>query len=178
MIVAQVEDPKNSGSYIKGIRDFDVEKAYRAMAVAAFTGRHPGIGAGLLDGGLAICPEQFLLDREMSEALQHLAGPIDVNEDTIGLETILEVGHGEKTNYLEADHTVRRFRTDLWLPELMERAGWTGLDSEESVLRKAQDKVNALVAAYKKPDVDEDMLAKLRAVVERARKDSGSGLEF
>ncbi|MEW6358210.1 MAG: trimethylamine methyltransferase family protein [Planctomycetota bacterium] len=148
-----------------------LEKAYRAMAVSAFAGSHPGIGIGLLDGGLAISPVQFLLDCEMSKALEHLNSPIEVNEETIGLDAILDVGHAEKTNYMEAEHTVKHFRSATWLPELLDRNGWIGPESEERVLKRAQERVNDLVASYEKPDVDEDMLNKLRAVVERARKE-------
>ena len=148
-----------------------LEKAYRAMAVAAFTGQHPGVGSGYLDGGLAISPAQLLLDREMARALKHLENPIDVSKEAVALETILEVGHASETNYLEAEHTLERFRSELWLPELLERAGWTGLDSEEQALNRAQKRVNDLVAAYRKPDVDEDKLAKIRQVVERARRE-------
>ena len=72
---------------------------------------------------------------------------------------------------MEAEHTVEHFRSALWLPELMERPGWTGPETEKRVLDRAQKKVNELVAAYEKPDVDKDMLGKLRAVVERARKE-------
>ena len=74
-------------------------------------------------------------------------------------------------NYMEVEHTVQHFRSATWLPELLDRNGWTGMESEERVIKRAQDKVNDLVASYEKPDVDDDMLSKLRAVVERARKE-------
>jgi trimethylamine:corrinoid methyltransferase-like protein len=147
-----------------------LEKAYSAMIVAAFTGSHPGVGIGHLDGGLTISPVQLLLDREMARALRHLAGPIEVNPDTIGLDAILEVGRAEKTNYMESDHTARHFRSALWLPALLERMGWTGLDTEEKVLKRAQGKVNEMIASYKKPQSDPDKLAKLRQVVDKARR--------
>lgn len=148
-----------------------LEKAYSAMTVAAFTGSHPGVGIGHLDGGLAISPVQLLLDREMAGALAHLGRPLDVGEEAIGLETILEVGHGEKTNYMETEHTLRNYKSSLWLPELLERPGWIGVETEERAVARAQKKVSEMVASYQKPDVNEDMLAKLRAVVARARKE-------
>jgi len=146
-----------------------LEKAYRAMAIAAFTGSHPGVGSGHLDGGLTISPVQLLLDREMATALGHLGEPLEVSKETITLETILAVGHGSRTNYMETEHTLRNFRSALWLPELMERPGWNGLETEERALGRTQKKVNELIAAYKKPEVDEDKLAKMRAVVEKAK---------
>jgi trimethylamine:corrinoid methyltransferase-like protein len=147
-----------------------LEKAYRAMTVAAFTGSHPGVGIGHLDGGLTISPVQFLLDREMAKALEHLKCPIVVNKEAISLEAILEVGHASETNYLETENTLRHFRSVLWLPELLERCGWTGLDTEEKVLNRAQKRVNELLAAYKKPEVDGRKLEQMRKVVEKARR--------
>ena len=147
-----------------------MEKAYSAMIVAAFTGSHAGVGIGHLDGGLVISPEQFLLDREMANALRHL-NPIEITPETISLDAIQEVGHAEKTNYMETDNTLQHYRSALWIPELLERLGWTGLKTEERVLGRARQKVNDLVASYKKPDVDEEKLAKMRQIVARARKE-------
>ena len=149
-----------------------MEKAYSAMTTAAFTGSHGGVGSGHLDGGLVISPVQLLIDREMAESLKHLEGPIDVSADTIGLDSILEVGHASAGNYMGTEHTARHFRSELWLPELVERAGWCGADTEEAVLRTAEQKVRDLVSDYKRPDVDPDMMAKLRGVVDRAKKEA------
>lgn len=147
-----------------------LEKAYSAMTVAAFTGSHPGVGIGHLDGGLVMSDVQLLLDREMSLALKHLQGPIDVSDESIGLETILEVAHAKENRYIESEHTLRNFRSALWIPELLERTGWCGPQTEERVCNRAQQKVNELIASYKKPKFDPDKLARLRQVVEKAKK--------
>lgn len=150
-----------------------LEKAYRAMAVAAFTGSHPSVGSGHLDGGLTMSPVQLLLDREMSAALAHMKTPVEVSADAIGLDTILEVGHAEETNYLETNHTLEHFRSALWLPELLSRLGWEGPESEAQAIERGQARVDELVASYEKPDFDEGKLAAMREVVERARKELG-----
>jgi hypothetical protein len=53
----------------------------------------------------------------------------------------------------------------------MERSGWDGFEKEEVVLNRLQAKVDELIAAYKKPKVNPDKLARMRKVVERARKE-------
>ena len=75
-----------------------------------------------------------------------------------------------KSNYLASEHTLRHFRSALWLPELLERLGWEGPGTEERVLSRARAKARELVAAYEKPQLDDDTLARLRQVVARARK--------
>ena len=53
----------------------------------------------------------------------------------------------------------------------MERSGWNGSETDEAVLQRIQSKVRELISNYEKPAVDPDKLAKMREVVERARKD-------
>ncbi|MFH0795774.1 MAG: trimethylamine methyltransferase family protein [Candidatus Omnitrophota bacterium] len=145
-----------------------LEKAYLGMVIAAFTGCHPSSGIGHLEAGLTLSPVQFLLDREFAGGLKFLEPPV-VNEEMIGLETILDVGFGIQKNYLETEHTLKNFRSCLWQPELFNPEGWTP-ESEEKILEKAKKRVNELVAQYRKPEIDPDKIGKAREVVERAKR--------
>ncbi|MGQ9554167.1 MAG: trimethylamine methyltransferase family protein [Anaerolineae bacterium] len=148
-----------------------LEKAYKAMTIAAFTGRHPQTGEGMVDTGKTISPVQLLLDREMGIALQSLGQPVEVTPETIAMDTILEVGFGLESNYLVSEHTLRHYRDSLWLPQLISRTGWNGFAEEEALLEKARAKVESLIATYRKPEADPGKLARLRQVVERARRE-------
>lgn len=150
------------GSYVS------LEKAYRAMVVAAFTGYHPGIGSGHLEAGLTFSPVQLLLDRELTAALEYLQPPA-TDAEHIGLDDILAVGHGEHGTYLECAGTLRHCREAVWQPRLLARSGWAGADGEEAVLRRAQAAVDDLLARYEPPEYDDAKLAKMRAVVEHAK---------
>lgn len=147
-----------------------LEKAYKAMIIAAFTGYHPSIGEGMLDEGKIISPVQLLLERELGRGLGHLGRPIEVTPETISLDTILEVGFAFKKNYLESEHTLNHFRSSLWIPELIDRSGWNGFEWEEETLDKTQGKVDKLISQYRKPEADLDKLVRIRKVVEKARK--------
>lgn len=148
-----------------------LEKAYKAMTIAAFTGEHPPVGSGMLDEGKIISPVQLLLEREITEALHHFARTVEPNKDNIGLSTIREVGLGFNSSYLETQHTLRRYRSCLWIPEFVDRSGWNGFEEETRVLDKVQEKVDALLAEYTKPDGREDQLAAMRAVADRAKRE-------
>jgi len=147
------------------------EKAYKAMMIAAFTGQHPNIGSGMLDNGKVLSPVQLLLERDLAAGVRHCARKVQVAPEDIGMETILDVGSGLDKTYLESEHTLRHFRECLWLPEFIDRSGWKGFEQEEAILADIQKKVNELLAAYRKPEVDPDKLAKMRAVIERAKKE-------
>jgi trimethylamine:corrinoid methyltransferase-like protein len=158
-------DAKQPGYYAA------LEKAYKAMTIAAFTGRHPSIGAGMLEQGKVLSPVQLLLEREFATGAQIYGRRVVVKPETAMLESILDVGFGLKKSYLDTDQTLRQYREWLWCPQLMERSGWDGFEKEEVVLNRLQAKVDELIAAYKKPKVNPDKLARMRKVVERARKE-------
>ncbi len=147
-----------------------LEKAYKAMTIAAFSGQHPPVGDGMVDQGKTVSPVQLLLDTEMARALESLGRPVDVSDEEIALDEILQVGYGLETNHLLTEHTLRHYRHSLWCPQLMSRVGWGGMEAEEALLEKARARVEELVAQYRKPETDPDQLARLRQVVARARK--------
>jgi len=148
-----------------------LEKAYKAMMIAAFTGHHPGVGSGMLDTGKVLSDVQLLLERELAGGLRHLCGSISATEDNVAPDTIREVGIGEALSYFQSDHTAARFRDSLWLPNFIDRTGWDGFEKEEQMLRRLREKSRALIAEHKKPEGREDKLAAARAVLERAKKD-------
>lgn len=147
-----------------------MEKAYKSMVIAAFSGQHPEIGQGMLEDGKTMSPVQFLLERDLAAGIQHLGRELEINEENLALSTMLDIGFGLNSNYVEADHTLRHFRSSLWLPEFIDRSGWNGAAGDKAMLDQIQVRVNDLLASYQKPEVDPDKLAKMRAVVERARQ--------
>ncbi len=152
-----------------------LEKAYKAMTIAAFTGRHPGIGEGMVDCGKVLSDVQLLIDRELSAGLRHFARPIAPTADAIGLESILEVGLGLQGSHFLTDHTAHHFRNCLWIPQGLLRTGWNGAAEEAQTLRSLRERAKALVASYQKPEGREEQLRALRGVVERARRELGAG---
>jgi trimethylamine:corrinoid methyltransferase-like protein len=169
-----VSIPPGSGEYTDAKEPglFAVlEKMYKAMMVAAFTGQHPGVGSGMLECGKTMCPVQLLLERDYLGSLGIFARKIDPTPDNLAFDTMLDVGLGFERNYFESQHTLKGFRGNVWLPHLMARDGWRGGAQDEALLAKAQNQIDELVAQYRKPEGREDKLAKMRAVVERARRE-------
>jgi trimethylamine--corrinoid protein Co-methyltransferase len=78
-------------------------------------------GAGLLAGGDVFSLEQLVMDAEVFSVAVKIAGGIEVDDETIALETIAKVGIGG--NYLSERHT-RRHMKDVWRPRLLDRTPW------------------------------------------------------
>lgn len=145
-----------------------LEKAYQAMVYTAFTGFHPNLGFGHIDSGLAFSPVQLFLDREIAEGLKFLESPL-INEETIAIDTILDVGFGKKKNYLETQHTLDNFRKSLWKPEFFRRDGKT-IENEEIIIKEIISRIKQMITEYKKPEFDSDKISKIKQVIKKAKK--------
>jgi len=146
-----------------------MEKLCKAMMIAAFQGRPAGIGQGMLECGKTICPEQLLIERDLTHGLRFLSRQVRPTPESLALDAVADVGIGLEKSYLEVRHTLEHFRSSLWLPELIDRAGWNGPGTDETLLQRAVEKKHALLAEYRQPDRDPDELHALRGIVERAR---------
>jgi trimethylamine--corrinoid protein Co-methyltransferase len=150
-----------------------LEKMYKAMMVAAFTGQHPGVGSGMLECGKTMCPVQLLIERDFLGSLDIYGREINPSPANLAFDTMLDVDLGFGRNYFESTHTLQNFRQNVWLPQMIDREGWKGYARDEELLNKAQAKFEDLLAQYEKPAVDPDRLAAMRAIMDRAAKDFG-----
>ena len=72
-----------------------------------------GIGTvGHLENAVTFSPLQLAIDAEVSRAVRRTLKPIEVNDETLALDTIRRVGIGG--NYLADEHTAHHFRDELF----------------------------------------------------------------
>jgi len=147
------------------------EKAIKAILISEYTGTSPNMGAGLIENGMTYSPEQLLLNQEMGEFLRHYYHGFEVNDETIALGDILEVGFGRQASFVGTDHTLRHFR-EVWYPKYFDRSLWEDgareLEKEQAIADKAHAEVQEIRRRYVPPEIDEDKLSALRAIVDKA----------
>ena len=152
-----------------------MEKAHKVMTVAAFTGRHGGVGSGMVDAGKIFSPEQLIIERDVTAAVARLFRPIETNESTIALDSILTVGQGIGTTHFETEHTLEHYREALWSTDFpgmdTSTADHMDFDVERKILDKAHEVYEDTLTTYEPPEPDPDTLRAIRAVVEKARRD-------
>jgi trimethylamine--corrinoid protein Co-methyltransferase len=105
----------------------------------------------------------------MSEFLQ----PIEVNEDTLGLDAIAEVGPGG--HFFGAAHTLARFETAFYAPMLSD---WRNFETwREAGAKDTTQRANAiwkqLLAEYQPPPLDPAIDEAVRDYVERRKREGG-----
>ena len=126
-------------------------------------------GAGTLGAATAFSPQQLVMDSEIFSWNAFIAAGIDVDDETIALDAIKQVGVGG--NYLGQRHT-RRHMKDVWRPRLLDRTMWDAwiASGREGAYEKASAIAEQLLAEHAPVPLG----AEARGVIERVS--AGPGL--
>ncbi|HRU05634.1 MAG TPA: trimethylamine methyltransferase family protein [Candidatus Brocadiia bacterium] len=149
-------------------------KAYRQMAFASTASS--SLPLGLLDNGSTFSPAQAMIDLDTSRALHKLSAGIEVNDETLCLDLIHQMGFCEGTSYLECDHTVANFRDVQWDTRLFDRT-YRGAQpllvgaEDENLLRRADAQWRELVKAQPPFEPDPRFAAEVNRIADAARAD-------
>jgi trimethylamine--corrinoid protein Co-methyltransferase len=135
-------------------------------------------GAGWMEGGLHAGYEKMILDAELLGMVEAFLDPVVVDEDTMALSAMREVGPGG--HFFGAQHTQSRFRTAFHKPMISD---WRNYETwEEAGSPEAPAKANAiwkeLLAAYQAPTLDEARREELAAFVDRRKSEGGVPTDF
>lgn len=102
-------------------------------------------GQGLVGADQGMSFAQLVLDNEWIDAFNYVTRGIEVDEDSIGLETIEEVGIGG--NFLGEEHTVMYMRESSWAGTLFDRDSFDNLTARGTdLLEKADARARELIA--------------------------------
>jgi trimethylamine---corrinoid protein Co-methyltransferase len=101
---------------------------------------------GLVKSGKAFSAEQALLDLEVAQWIQEFGKGIAVNDESLCLDLIREVGIGG--NFIGEEHTVRQMRKTVWYPKLMDRTlpGGLATDRRNDMLERAHARYEKVMA--------------------------------
>jgi trimethylamine--corrinoid protein Co-methyltransferase len=109
---------------------------------------------GTLDGTMLESHALLVLDDELCGMARRLARGVQVDDETLALEVIKEVGPGG--NYLTQAHTARYFRREHYMPRLMAREGYTAWEREgsRSALDRARERAREMLAKHQPRELD------------------------
>jgi trimethylamine--corrinoid protein Co-methyltransferase len=111
-------------------------------------------GAGWMEGGLVASFEKLIVDAEMLQMMAEFLQPIVVDEDTLGLSAIAEVGPGG--HFFGAAHTLARYETAFYAPILSDWRNFENwrLAGAKDTAQRANEIWKQLLAEYQKPPLD------------------------
>jgi trimethylamine--corrinoid protein Co-methyltransferase len=130
-------------------------------------------GAGWMEGGLVASFEKMIVDAEMLQMMAEFLQPIVVDEDSLGLSAIAEVGPGG--HFFGAAHTLARYETAFYAPMVSD---WRNFESwREAGARDTAQRANAiwkqLLADYRPPPLDPAVDEALQDYVGRRTAEGG-----
>jgi trimethylamine--corrinoid protein Co-methyltransferase len=129
--------------------------------------------AGWLEGGLTASFEKLVLDAEMLQMMREFLTPIRIDEESIGLDAIREVGPGG--HFFGVGHTLERFEHAFYEPMLSD---WRNFENwQDSGSKSGTERANAiwkeLLRTYEAPPLDPGIAEALDAYVARRKEEIG-----
>jgi trimethylamine--corrinoid protein Co-methyltransferase len=111
-------------------------------------------GAGWIDGGLTVSFEKFIIDLENLAMFRRFLEGFAVDDATLALETIAEVGPGG--HHLSTSHTLERSRTAFFPASLSDRLAYDtwALAGGEDAATRANRIWKEMLAGYEQPPLE------------------------
>ena len=160
----------------------DVQSAYESqMALwgAVMGGTHYLMhGAGWLEGGLCASFEKFMVDVDMLQQMAEYLTPIQVDEASLALDAIKDVGPGG--HFFGTPHTQARYKTAFYEPLLSDWRNfetWVEAGSVNTTDRAHQLYLRAL-GEYQQPALDRGIAEELDAFVDRRKAEGGAPSDY
>jgi trimethylamine--corrinoid protein Co-methyltransferase len=157
-------------------KSVDVQSGFESawtVALAALGGQNYIFGAvsGMLESTLTASYEKLIIDNEIVGNVKRLIRGIEVNDDTLAFDVIKSVGPGK--DYLGHPHTLKYFRTEQFLPELVDRKRYSDFrdDLIVDVRARAKEKAEALLEKHWPEPLDEGMVRELEGIVEAVERE-------
>ncbi len=113
------------------------------------------LGVGLLHGSRIWSYSQMMMDCEIFAIIRRVMQGIEVDDESLGLDTILAVGPGG--NFLSQKHTRRHMR-DLYVPQFLDRRPYNEWESKrDGAADWALAKARRVLAEHKPEPLDPRM---------------------
>lgn len=120
------------------------------------------LAAGMLDSGNSISYEQYVIDNEIIGMVRRVLAGIRVDEGTLGLDVIRNVGPGG--NYIMQDHTVEHMMDEFFYPELSVRCIFDVWEKEgrPSMISRANNVVENILKHSPEGVLDMKLIEEIR----------------
>jgi trimethylamine--corrinoid protein Co-methyltransferase len=140
-----------------------VESAFSVLA-QGLAGLNLIHDVGYMDNAMVCSIEMLVLGDEAIGMTKRFIRGFQVNSETLARSLIEDIGPGG--NFLQEDHTLRHFRTELWSPTLMTRRRYDDWQQEgaKDMTQRIQEKVKDLVDHHEVPSLPERILAAIEKI--------------
>jgi trimethylamine--corrinoid protein Co-methyltransferase len=131
-------------------------------------------GLGMIEMGMTIDYGQLVMDNEFARMIKHVVQGIAVNDETLALDVIHEIGIGK--NFLSHDNTFKHMRSQSQ-PKLIDRRTREDWETRgrSDLYQRALEEARYILENHKPEPLLENVLASIRSIVEEAEAELGVG---
>jgi trimethylamine--corrinoid protein Co-methyltransferase len=124
-----------------------------------------------LDTDMVVDYADLVFCNESMASIRHALRTLDVNESTLALDVIKEIGPAG--NFLSHKHTFKNFRKELLHSDVFDHNNWERWveNGSKDIRQTAIEKVRVLMDKEQEPMLSEDIEAGIDAIVEAATRD-------
>ena len=138
----------------------------------ALAGANVIYGLGMLEMGITFDLAQLVWDHEIAEMILHAMQGVPVNDTTLAVDVIKEMGIGR--DYLSHPTTFEHMRSQSQarLMDRRMREDWESAGSTDAY-KRSHDKMIEILETYEPPQLPDDVLKKVRSIVKEAEGELG-----
>jgi trimethylamine---corrinoid protein Co-methyltransferase len=129
-------------------------------------------GLGMIEMGMTIDYGQMVMDNEFARMIKYLVQGIPVNDETLAVDVIREIGVGK--DFLSHGSTYKHMRTQSQ-PKLIDRRmreDWQAAGGTD-IYQRALEEARYILETHKPDPLPADVLGILRSIVEEAEAELG-----
>jgi len=128
-------------------------------------------GLGMLEMGITFDLAQLVLDNEVAGMILHAVGGIQVNDETLSLDTIEEVGIFSDYLSHETTYNHMRSQSQARLIDRRMRSDWEAAGTD--IYQKALQQARHVLETHEVPELPDDVRSTIRSIIEEAEKERG-----
>ena len=129
-------------------------------------------GLGMIEMGMTIDYGQMVMDNEFARMIKYLVQGIPVNDETLAVDAIKEIGVGK--DFLSHESTYKHMRTQSQ-PKLIDRRmreDWQAAGGTD-IYQRALEEARYILENHKPDPLPDPVLSTIRSIVEEAEAELG-----
>lgn len=164
--------PIRMPSMLRDSKVLDAQAGFETGMVGTLTSFKADIMDSMqLDTDLVVDYPDLVFCNDCMAFIRHALRDLVVDDDTLALECIGEIGPGG--NFLGHQHTFQKFRKELWHSNLFDHNNWEQWEQKgkKDIRAAAMDKVRAMLETSAEPMLSADVEAAIDDIAKKATAD-------
>jgi len=156
-------------SNAKGVDPQAAIEATNSLLGSALAGSNMIHDIGLIDTGMTVSLEAFVMSDEIIKMVRRIAGGLKVSEETLAFDVIAEAGPGG--HFLDRAHTLKHFR-EHHRSALIDRQNYDGwiASGSHSMNDRMTEEVHNILENHEPPPLRDEVIREMEAIMARADK--------